>query len=145
VTQREGPAGDDLQAPDAEAGPTSPLPEPPVRVDGPETVAEERLLSSLRGRARSVNLGRVLRLVDLFDAALAGRLDERGREEGENLAHQVVGSAGTFGSPAASRDALVVEEWFAGHEQGARRGRRARGRDAGVRATLDRLQSEFEG
>ena len=122
----------------------TPLPEPPVRVDGPETVAEEQLLSSLRQRARSVNRARVGRLVDLFDAAQSGRLDEQGREEGESLAHPVVGSAGTFGSPGASRDAVVVEEWFAGHEGGARK-RRARAEDAGVRVRLDRLRSEFEG
>lgn len=125
-----------------------PLPEPGARVDGPETVAEERLLSSLRQRARSVNLSRVLRLGDLFAAGLAGRLDEEGRREGENLAHQVVGSAGTFGSPAASRDALTVEEWFAGHDQarGSRlRHRFARSEDGTVRDVLDRLRTEFEG
>ena len=143
MTRREG-ASDAGRAGPEPAVPAEPLPQPPVRVDGPETVAEERLLSSLRQRARSVNRARVLRLVDLFDAALAGRLDEPGREEGENLAHQVVGSAGTFGSPGASRDAVVVEEWFAGHDRGVRRRRRARAQDAGVPAPRHRLQSEFE-
>ena len=108
-------------------------------VDGPETAAEQRLLASFGRRARTVNLGRVLRLLELLDVSDEGRLDERGRGEAENLAHQVVGSAGTFGYPAASADAAVIEGYFAL----ARRG--GSGADAPVvRRTLDRLRALFE-
>ena len=142
-----------------DASEATPVPDPPrpdrpvdgaawegeIRVDGPDTVAEERLLAPLRLRARAVNLGRVLRLVDLSADAEAGRLDEPGRREAEGLAHQVVGSAGTFGSPGASRDAEAVEQYFADRDVSARRRRRDRPRSAGVRATLDRLRAEFGG
>lgn len=110
-----------------------------VPVDGPETVAEQRLLASLGRQAREVNLARVVRLVELLDASDAGGLDEAGRREAENLAHQVVGSAGTFGFPAASVDAVAIEEYFAARPAGS-----GAGADAGlVRRTLLRLRAEF--
>ena len=116
--------------------------EEPARADGADTADEERLLASLGRRARSVNLARVVRLLALLDAAEEGGLDERGRNEAESLAHQVVGSAGTFGYPAASVDAGVVEEWFAGDPPGSTA---TPGVDAGtVRATLVRLRTGFE-
>ena len=113
--------------------------EPPV--DGPETVAEKRLLATLGRQARPVNLARVVRLLALLEAAEEGALDEAGQQEAENVAHQLIGSAGTFGHHSASEDAVVVEGYFA-----ARRGRRgmAAGADV-VRATLERLRSEFGG
>ena len=111
----------------------------PVPVDGPETVAEKRLLATLGRRARSVNLSRVVRLVELLDSADAGALDEAGRLEAENLAHQVVGSAGTFGYPAASVDAVAIEDYFAASPAGS-----GSSADASlVRRTLDRLRAEF--
>jgi len=74
-----------------------------VPVDGPETLAEKRLLASLGRQARAVDLARVVRLVELLDSVDAGTLDETGRREAESLAHQVVGSAETFGvRPAGS-------------------------------------------
>ena len=112
---------------------------PDVPVDGPETVAEQRLLASFGRQARSVNLRRVLRLLELLDVSDAGALDECRRGEAENLAHQVVGSAGTFGFPAASTDAAVIEGYFAvGAEEGP-------GPDAPlVRRTLEGLRAVFE-
>jgi hypothetical protein len=110
-----------------------------VPFDGPETVAEQRLLASFGRQARTVNLGRVLRLLALLDLSDAGALDERGRGEAENLAHQVVGSAGTFGFPAASTDAAVIEGYFAVP------GDDGPGPDARlVRRTLERLRAVFE-
>jgi hypothetical protein len=121
-----------------EAGDDVPL---DVPVDGPETLAEKRLLASLGRQARAVNLARVVRLVELLDSADAGALDETGRCEAESLAHQVVGSAGTFGFPAASVDAVAVEEYF-----GARLTGSGPGSDDGlVRRTLARLRAEFTG
>ncbi|MGI3786130.1 MAG: hypothetical protein ACRYG2_35745 [Janthinobacterium lividum] len=114
---------------------------PDVPVDGPETVAEERLLASLGRQARTVNLARVVRLLELLDDAYAGVLDEAGRLEAENLAHQVVGSAGTFGFPTASVDAVAIEGYFADDPPGSGPGADA----AAVRRTLDRLRREFAG
>ena len=112
-----------------------------VPLDGPETVAEERLLASLGRHARAVNLARVVRLLELLDSCDAGALDGPGRHEAENLAHQVVGSAGTFGFPAASVDAVGVEEYFGADPPGS-----GSSADAGlVRRTLDRLRAEFAG
>lgn len=112
-----------------------------VPVDGPETVAEERLLASLGRQARAVNLARVVRLVELLDCSDAGALDEAGRREAENLAHQVVGSAGTFGFPAASVEAVLVEDYFSAGPTGS-----SSGADATLaRATLDRLRAVFTG
>lgn len=110
-----------------------------VPLDGPETVAENRLLASLGRQARAVNLARVVRLLELLDSADAGALDEGGRHEAENLAHQVVGSAGTFGFPTASVDAVSIEEHFATDRPPSAEDA------AGVRRTLDRLRAEFEG
>jgi hypothetical protein len=110
-----------------------------IPADGPETVAEKHLLASLGGRARRVNLARVVRLAELLDASDSGALDEAGRLEAENLAHQVVGSAGTFGYPAASVDAVAIEDYFAASPAGSGRSADA----ALVRRTLDRLRAEF--
>jgi hypothetical protein len=112
-----------------------------VPVDGPETIAEKRLLATLGRQARSVNLARVVRLLELLDSADAGALDDADRLEAENLAHQVVGSAGTFGFPAASVDAAAIEAYFGADPPGS-----GSSADAGlVRRTLDRLRAEFSG
>lgn len=110
-------------------------------VDGPETMSERHLLARLGRRARAVNLARVVRLVALLDSSDVGALDEAGRSEAENLAHQVVGSAGTFGFPAASVDAVAIEEFFATSPPGTGPGADA----ALVRRTLARLRAEFAG
>ncbi len=111
-----------------------------VPLDGPETIAEKRLLATLGRQARTVNLARVVRLVELLDVSDAGMLDETGRREAENLAHQVVGSAGTFGFPAASVDAVSIEDYFAGPP-----GTGPAVEATQVRRTLDRLRVEFSG
>ncbi|SEQ09720.1 hypothetical protein [Microlunatus flavus] len=112
-----------------------------VPVDGPETIAERRLLASFGQRAREVNLSRVGRLSELFDRADAGRLDEDGRREAENLAHQLVGSAGTFGQAGASLEAVEVERYFAVTDEGAAWSAAAGA--AGARRALDRLRAEL--
>lgn len=116
-------------------------PEVDVPVDGPETVSEKRLLAGLGVRARRANLARILRLVELLDSSDAGALDEVGRREAESLAHQVVGSAGTFGFPAASVQAVAVEDFFAARPAVHRRAVDAHA----VRRTLDHLRREFAG
>ncbi len=129
-----GPRWEDL---DGESGEDEGVLDIPV--DGPETVAEERLLASLGRQARAVNLARVVRLVELLDRAEAWRLDEAGRREAESLAHQVIGSAGTFGFPTASVEAVSIEEHFAA-------GGTTSAEDAArVRRTLERLRGQFAG
>lgn len=112
-----------------------------VPVDGPETVAENHLLASFGRQARAVNLARVVRLLELLDASDAGALDAAGREEAENLAHQVVGSAGTFGFAAASVDAVAIEDYFASGPAGPR----PEVCPDVVRRILERLRDEFAG
>jgi len=115
-------------------------PDPPA--DGPETLAEERLLAAFGRRATAANLDRVVRLVALLDRADTGTLDEAGRQEAESLAHQVVGSAGTFGHPAASLDAAGLERFFAASVPVHERPREEREH---ARATLGRLTAELGG
>ena len=57
-------------------------------------------------RARTAELAEALRLARL------GHLDEAGRERAVASAHQMVGSAGTFGYPHASELASELEEFF---------------------------------
>jgi hypothetical protein len=109
-----------------------------IPVDGPETVAEKRLLASLGRQAQTVNLARGVRLLELLDVADAGALDEERRSEAENLAHQVVGSAGTFGFPGASVEAVSIEDYFATRPDGSGTDPRL------VRGTLERLRTEFQ-
>ncbi len=126
-------------------GPGDPWADVPVDVpvDGPETLAEQRLLAAFGLRARAANLGRVVRLRELLERGDSGALDEEGRQEAESLAHQVVGSAGTFGQPAASRDAARVERYFAA-ARAASWGRPQDEREH-VRDTIDRLRAQFGG
>lgn len=59
-------------------------------------------LRHLSSRARRSNLARVAQLEAALHGAADGRLDADGRREAAEVAHQVRGSAGTFGYPRAS-------------------------------------------
>lgn len=96
--------------------------------DGPATVAENEVLRSIGRRARTVNLTRAQRLGELLDQALLRRLAEDERGEAEGLAHQIIGSAGTFGYSAASELAVEVEDYLA--RPGPDADRLARAREA---------------
>ena len=79
--------------------------------DGPD----DRLraaVESIRDHARSVNLGRADRLSRALAEVAAGRWDEATRLEATETAHQLVGSAGTFGFPGASQLAGEIERYF---------------------------------
>jgi HPt (histidine-containing phosphotransfer) domain-containing protein len=82
---------------------------------GPEDDAEARLraaVESIGGHARSANLARADRLSEALAEVAAGALDESDRRRATDIAHQLVGSAGTFGFPGASHLAGEIERYF---------------------------------
>ena len=83
-----------------------------IPVDGPVTIAEKEVLRTIGKRARAVNLDRARRLTELLDRAAGNALDEDERTEAQTLAHQIVGSAGTFGFAGVSELAVEVEDYF---------------------------------
>lgn len=90
----------------------------PLPVDGPATLAERETLRRIGRRARRTNLARAERLDTLLQRAAGVALSEVERGEARTLAHQIVGSAGTFGYDRASRLALQVERYL-GRREGA--------------------------
>ena len=82
---------------------------------GPGDGAEDRLraaVESIGDHARSVNLARAERLSQALDAVVAGSREESARQEATEVAHQLVGSAGTFGFPVPSQLAGELERYF---------------------------------
>lgn len=65
-------------------------------------------------RAYQSNLARVSELQGAVSAALEGRLDETQRLGAQRVAHQLYGSAGTFGYPRASELGRELEQFFEG-------------------------------
>lgn len=68
---------------------------------------------SLSSHALSINRRRAAEVGDALLLAEVGALDTDRREYAVELAHQLVGSAGTFGFPAASDLAADLERFFA--------------------------------
>ena len=82
---------------------------------GPDDVAEDRLraaVESIGDHARSVNLDRADRLDQALAEVSAGLREETSRREAAEVAHQLVGSAGTFGFSGVSRLAGEIEHFF---------------------------------
>ena len=82
---------------------------------GPDDIAEDRLraaVESIGDHARSVNLDRADRLDQALADVSAGLREERSRREAAEVAHQLVGSAGTFGFSGASRLAGEIQRFF---------------------------------
>ena len=76
---------------------------------------EDRLraaVESIGDHARSVNLDRAARLEQVLADIAADRADEGERQEATEVAHQLLGSAGTFGFPGASQLAGELERYF---------------------------------
>jgi HPt (histidine-containing phosphotransfer) domain-containing protein len=76
---------------------------------------EDRLraaVESIGDHARSVNLARAAHLEQVLADIAAGRTDEGERQRATESAHQLVGSAGTFGFPGASQLAGELERYF---------------------------------
>ena len=77
--------------------------------------AEDRLraaVESIADHARSVNLDRADRLDQALAAVAAGSEEEATRHQAAEVAHQVVGSAGTFGFSVASQLAGEIGRYF---------------------------------
>jgi HPt (histidine-containing phosphotransfer) domain-containing protein len=82
---------------------------------GPDDDAEARLravVESIGGHARSANLARADRLSEALAEVAAGALNESDRRRATDIAHQLVGSAGTFGFAGASQLAGEIERYF---------------------------------
>lgn len=85
-----------------------PVPSPEEREDAVTAVLRGLSLSATRA-----NLARSAVIAEALRAAEVGQLHERQRAAAAAAAHQVVGSAGTFGLPRASRTAAGLEDFFA--------------------------------
>ncbi len=76
----------------------------------------DRVLPTMRGlrsRARVTNLARAGHLDIALERAANAALDEAGRAQAVAVAHQLIGSAGTFGFTEASRRAAELKDFFA--------------------------------
>lgn len=71
------------------------------------------VLSALATRARRTNLDRAADLRSALRRAAVGGLDVEGWSVAEQTAHQLAGSAGTFGYRQASELARDLERWCA--------------------------------
>lgn len=89
----------------------------PRDANGGKAQAEiDRVLPAMRGlrsRARVTNLARAAQLESALEQAAAGELDQAARAQAVAIAHQLIGSAGTFGFAEASRRAQELKEFFA--------------------------------
>jgi len=77
--------------------------------------AEDRLraaVESIGDHARSVNLDRADRLNQALAAVADGSEEEMTRRQAAEIAHQLVGSAGTFGFSGASQLAGEIGRYF---------------------------------
>jgi HPt (histidine-containing phosphotransfer) domain-containing protein len=88
-----------------------------MSTQGPGNVEppEDRLraaVESISDHARLVNLARAGHLEQVLADIAAGRADENKRQLATESAHQLVGSAGTFGFPGASQLAGELEHYF---------------------------------
>jgi HPt (histidine-containing phosphotransfer) domain-containing protein len=86
-----------------------------VPVPSPED-PDDALAAVMRGLSASANRANLARsavIGEALRAAETGRLEEQQRQEAEAAAHQLAGSAGTFGLPRASRLAADLEDFFA--------------------------------
>lgn len=69
-------------------------------------------VESIGGHARSVNQERAARLDQALSEAAAGWRGDARRREAAEAAHQLVGSAGTFGFSGASQLAGEIERYL---------------------------------
>ncbi len=89
---------------------TSPQPPPGPDPDPDEPIREA--VKAIGEHARRANLERATTLVRALATAESGALDRAGRAAAADVAHQLVGSAGTFGFGDVSRLAVALERFF---------------------------------
>jgi HPt (histidine-containing phosphotransfer) domain-containing protein len=87
-------------------------PEGPGHVPEPPEDRLRAAVESIGDHARSVNIARAAHLDKVLADIAAGRVDKREREDATEVAHQLVGSAGTFGFAGASQLAGELERYF---------------------------------
>ncbi|MFT4167441.1 MAG: Hpt domain-containing protein [Microlunatus sp.] len=73
----------------------------------------EGLLATIAGQARRTNQGRIEQLRVALERASEDGLDRAGWAVAERTAHQLAGSAGTFGFAGVSERARQLEQLFA--------------------------------
>ena len=73
----------------------------------------QQVLGSIGARALETNRNRVVQLTRLAAVGTRGRLSEVDRQRAVDIAHQLTGSAGTFGYPRVSSVARRLELFFA--------------------------------
>jgi HPt (histidine-containing phosphotransfer) domain-containing protein len=95
---------------------------PPTERGGQQVPGESRpdgqrpevsMMHAIAARAWQSNLARLAQLDDALQRAAAGTLALDGSAAAAQVAHQLVGSAGTFGYPRVSELGRRVELWFA--------------------------------
>lgn len=72
-----------------------------------------RLLATIGGQARRTNQVRIVQLRTALEQASEQGLDRAGWATAERTAHQLAGSAGTFGFAGVSERARRLERFFA--------------------------------
>ncbi|WP_157676897.1 Hpt domain-containing protein [Auraticoccus monumenti] len=75
------------------------------------------VLARIAGEARQTNLRRADHLEEALSRLSEGRLDEEGRQRAVRAAHQLAGSAGTFGHQRAGELARRIEQFLAAPQQ----------------------------
>ena len=86
-----------------------------------ESDAAAQIRAAIRSiglHAHAANLDRSARLRATFEVAANGSLTDSERQAAAEAAHQLVGSAGTFGFPTASELAAELETFFADRAYG---------------------------
>ena len=99
-----------------------------------------RVLSTITAQARRTNLTRTADLGAALDEAAERGLDAAGWADAERTAHQLAGSAGTFGFDGVSEIARSLERFFA---DAAATGGSDPARLAEARAQLDRASAQL--
>jgi len=86
----------------------------PEQSAGDADAALQSVLTSLESSARHANLARSRVIADALQAAATSGLGEEQRTPAAQAAHQIAGSAGTFGHRRASRLAAALEQYLLG-------------------------------
>jgi hypothetical protein len=101
-------------------------------------------MRDLRSRARVTNLARAVQLDAALERAAEAALDEAGRAQAVAVAHQLIGSAGTFGFSEASRRAAELKDFFATSQVAADDIQVARIRLTALRSDLQNSDPDVE-